>query len=419
MSALLVPGLIGALMFMPLAVVTQVQRSFDATNLSAVATGCAVVLGALVGSFGSRWPQWPGPGRFAILKTKGISVCLLIGGVIVGGAPSIAVLAAGLFIVGVGCGVFLGRSEFTATTIGGFVVGPLVGAIAATISWRVLSVPIVLAAVATVIPTERAPRPLRSTSPRVHFVTNAVLLVAGPMGIFGSLLVVRAAALLNDGNVLVPCIAFAAGGFLGTWRGNVAKYKRRSIRQGAVLGLLSSLIGGFALHSGLLPNGLAAVIVFVVAFGWARALSTTTRVFEPAGKSSADIRSLLGGFVLAVVGVCAIGHEGLIDLARETDVAYPSSSVKFAQLGPVISSLPKAFDYSSDPRLGAIGGPLRVSAETMTQQHQFLSLLGAAISALLTYLISLALPRPRAKKSRVSLYDTDAESSIIVRERTA
>jgi hypothetical protein len=417
--ALLTSGLVSALTFMPLSVVTEVQRSFDSTNLPAIATGCAVVLGAFIGSFGSRWLQPVAPSGLAILKANGISICLLIGGVIAGAAPSIALLATGLFIVGIGCGLFVGRSEFNVATIAGFAAGPFVGAIAATINWRVLAAPILLAAAATALRNETSPAAAKSTSPRVHAVTNAVLFVAAPMGVFGSLLAIRAAALLDDGNVLVPSIAFTLGGLHGTWRGNVAKYKRRSIRQGAVLGLLFAVIGGFVLHSALLPNSAAAAVVFVVSFGWTRALSTLTRVCGPVGRSSADIRSLLAGFSLAVLGVCAIGHEGLIDLARETDAAYSSSAVTFEQLTPVISSLPKAFDYSGDPRLGAIGGPLRVAAETMTQQHQYLSLLGAAISALLTYLISFALPRPRSKKFQASRADACAESSIFVRERTS
>ena len=402
---------LGVILFAPLALVTDIQRSLETTNLVALLLGCAPLFAATIASIPAH--VLPIPTQVdPLTPIRGTATLLGVGAVMTAGAPSSALAAVGLALIGAGAGWLLRPTVETRPLLTGFVVGPMIGTVIAGVHWRIYVAAViataVLAVLAALLPGDDVPVQAVDDDRfdrRTSRFARALVVVSAPIGVLGSTLILRASDLLVD-SALATGVMFSIGGFLGVWRGSSISRRglhRRSIRQGAWISMLASLVGGTLLHLGLVPQAVAGLIAFLVGFGWARVQASLVCMLSrssPNVISSVWVRHAMVGCSLGLVAVCTIGREGLIDLVRETAVAYAATDTEVRQLAPAIASLPEAFALADDPRLGRLGGPLRASAFTMAGQHQYLSLLGIAVVSLLTLVLSLALPRSRSQRSR-------------------
>jgi hypothetical protein len=391
-------------MVVPVASVTRAQVAFDTTNLQVLLAACAGILGsALVGLVALFTP-----GVLHVLRSRRLLVVSSIG---VGGslaliAPTNAIWGTGLFIGGLGAGVALIGQLFDWNFIRGLIIGPSVGALLASISWRnpgafslVTAFLVFVSANTTQVDLESRALALNK---RVRFTSPFLVFVASAMPFPAALFYLRNETLLQR-EPLPVAIAIAIGGLLGVWRGrSLAKLGRgrRSIRQGAWLIVVFGVLGSF-LTRDTLPDSFGIPFAFLFSFGAARVLASAVTLFEPVERAGGRrvMTFVVLGAALAVIPLATAGNESLLWQVREVKQSYPNSP-SLESLDRGILSMPASFDVARDPRLGALSGPMRAAATFMTQQHLFLAIVfSAGIAAILAFMASFALPRQRSVRS--------------------
>jgi hypothetical protein len=395
---------LGAQIVMPVASVTGAQVAFDTTNLRVLLAACAGILGAaLIGLLALF-----APGVLQMSRSRQLLVGSLIG---VGGslalvAPTNEICGIGLFIGGLGAGVSLLGQPFDWNFIRGLIIGPSVGAFLASISWRnpgafslVTALLVFVSANTTQVHLES---PAPSVNKRVRFTSPFLVFVASTMGFPAALFYLRNETLLQR-EPLPVAIAIAIGGLLGLWRGRKLAQLgrgRRSIRQGAWLIVVFGVVGSF-LTRDTLPDLVGIPFAFLFSLGAARVLASAVTLYDPVEQAGGRkvMSFVVLGASLAVVPLATAGNESLLWQVREVKQSYPNTP-SLESLDRGILSMPASFDVARDPRLGALGGPMRAAATFMTQQHLFLAIVfSAGIAAILAFIASFALPRQRSVRS--------------------
>jgi hypothetical protein len=393
---------------MAVASVTGAQVAFDTTNLQTLLASTAGIVGAaVVGLVGLAAP--------AFLQTVSIRkvplwVALGIGGLLALATPNIILWGLGLFIAGLFTGVAVAGQKFDWGFVSGFVIGPSVGVLLGSVSWRLPGAFALLSALlmlkwpqsAEVRPSMIKSADERRGGRRIRLISSFLVLVASTMIFPAALFYFRNETLL-DRDPLPLAIVIAIGGSLGVWRGRRLAQMglaRRSIRQGAWLVILFGVVGSF-LTRDTLPDFVGIPFSFLFSLGAARVLASSLSLCEsnerPGGGCSTSLVML--GSALAVIPAAIAGNESLFWQLRELKQSYPNTpSLESLDRGTL--SLPASFDVARDLRLGSLSGPMRAAATFMTQQHLFLAIaFTAGIAALLAFGASLALPRQRSVRS--------------------
>jgi hypothetical protein len=395
-------------MVMAVASVTGAQVAFDTTNLQVLLAACAGVLGAaVVGLFALFGAHLLHTLSFRRTLAAGF---LAVGGVVTLSAPNIIVWGVGLFISGLGVGMGLLGKSFEWGFIRGLIIGPSLGAILGSISWRIPGGLAVVTAVVTFFASERQNELCeeassgfaRPTNTRQRILGAFLVFVASTMFFPAALFYFRNETLLQR-SPLPFVMVLAIGGLLGLWRGRKLVEQglaRRSIRQGAWLVILFGVVGS-TLTRNIVPDFISIPFALLFAFGTGRVLASAVALYEPFDR--AGDRKLMSfvvlGAALAVVPLATAGNESLLWQVREVKQSYPNTP-SLESLDRGILSLPVSFDVAQDPRLGALSGPMRAAATFMTEQHLYLTItFSAGIAAILAFLASLALPRQRSIKS--------------------
>jgi hypothetical protein len=397
-------ALLGAQMLVPVGGVTGAQVAFDTTNLQVLLAACAGILAAALIGLVALFA----PGFLQGLRSRRLLVVSLIGagGSLALFAPTNAIWGFGLFVGGLGAGVGLLGQPFDWNFIRGLIIGPSVGALLALISWRnpgafSLATALLVFVSANTTQVEFESQAL-SPNKRVRLTSPFLVFVASTMSFPAALFYFRNETLLRR-EPLPFAIAIAVGGLLGLWRGRKLGQLgrgRRSIRQGAWLIVVFGVVGSF-LTRDTLPDFVGIPFALLFSFGAARVLASAVTLYEPVERAGGrKVMSLVVlGSALAVIPLATAGNESLLWQVREVKQSYPNTS-SLESLDRGILSMPASFDVARDPRIGALGGPMRASATFMTQQHLFLAIVfSAGIAAVLAFIASFALPRQRSVRS--------------------
>jgi hypothetical protein len=402
--------LLGAQLVVPAMAITKAQVSFNVANLPVLLAGCAAIIGASLTAAAhlvrvkNHRDQPP--------VTAAIGGLLLVGGALQAGASTVWLWGAGSLLTGVGVGVAMLDRGFSWSTLRGLIVGPLVGVVLTSISWRAIgALALVNALLMLTVPASHGQllgSEANAPANRVRWVAGFIVLVSCAITFPAALFFVRNATILKDSPLPIG-LALAAGGLLGVWRGRLLAARslaRRSIRQGAWLVLIFGVGGGQLLRdsfSGPIP----IVLAFIVSFGGTRIVTSAVSVCASNSPRTTRRKEVLvpmfAGLLLGVLPLATAGHESLFWQVRELKQSYPNAA-SFTTLDRGILSLPASFDVAQDPRVGALSGPIRSAANFMTKQHVALALLfSSGIAALLSLLASFALPRQRRRPRRESV----------------
>jgi hypothetical protein len=457
--------LLGAQLVVPAMAITKAQVSFNVANLPVLLAGCAAIIGASMTAAAHLVRVKIHREQTSLIAA--IGGLLLVGGALQAGASTVWLWGAGSLLTGVGVGVAMLDRGFSWSTLRGLIVGPLVGVVLTSISWRAIGALALVNALlmlmvpashrqlsgsepkaepnaepsaelnsnsvdrsASVAPTSSAVGPnahaAQSSAPvantadasanRARWASGFIVLVSCAITFPAALFFVRNATILKESPLPIG-LALAAGGLLGVWRGRILAARslaRRSIRQGAWLVLIFGVGGGQLLRdsfSGPIP----IVLAFVVSFGGTRIVTSAVSVCASntprTTRRKAVLVPIFAGLLLGVIPLATAGHESLFWQVRELKQSYPTAA-SFKTLDRGILSLPASFDVAQDPRVGALSGPIRSAANFMTRQHVALALLfSSGIAALLSLLASFALPRQRRRPRDASAKPTSGSTN--------
>jgi hypothetical protein len=198
----------------------------------------------------------------------------------------------------------------------------------------------------------------------------------------------RSQGLTGALTIVVACLAGGCFGYyLGVRRKRKHQLRRLTIRRGAWLIVIPSLVGSLVGSLIATPSVFVWLIAALAGLGLTTAITATDRI---AGK---PVLALGGtGLLLGLVAVGVISQANLRETVNQVAQAN-GVTVQQRNLLPKSISLTQAASLARDPRIGVVAGSLREARQQTIASQFSRSLRIAAILGFLSLLTSLFLPR--------------------------